>query len=354
MREFGSEHPAVPLPDGYFASFENYGRCTWLRSGREALHLVALNLKRQEGPSVVLMPAYCCHSMVDPFTKAGWEVVYYRLNEDLTVDTEYLVGLLGSVRPAAVLSMNFYGSASTAEAVAAIKQEAPGCACIEDFSHCTFCLQEIFNPLVDYYVSSIRKSVGVCDGAVIISREALDESCVSSGETDFVTVRRDCQQLKARYAYTQDGAQKDVFFPGLRSQEGELDRFEGVHRISKTGRDMLGAINGELIRYARRQNMEHLWGLLNGKVKMVPGLEKGFGGAPFSLPILVENRDEVQKALAVKGVYAPVLWPIDDQARAVCKVSAYVSDHMLSLPIDQRYNYDDIEDIASTVLGICA
>jgi hypothetical protein len=86
---------------------------------------------------------------------------------------------------------------------------------------------------------------------------------------------------------------------------------------------------------------------------MVPGLERCFDGAPFSLPILVENRDEVQKKLAQRGVYAPVLWPISDEARRVCEVSAYVSDRMLSLPIDQRYNYDDIEDIASIVLSIC-
>ena len=83
---------------------------------------------------------------------------------------------------------------------------------------------------------------------------------------------------------------------------------------------------------------------------MIPGLERSFRGAPFSLPILVENRDEVQTKLAKKGVYAPVLWPIDAFARRVCENSAYVSDHMLSLPIDQRYDWDDIEDISRIVL----
>jgi len=83
---------------------------------------------------------------------------------------------------------------------------------------------------------------------------------------------------------------------------------------------------------------------------MVPGLERSFDGAPFSLPILVDNRDEVQRKLAQQGVYAPVLWPIDDKARNVCDNSAYISDRMLSLPIDQRYNWDDMEDIAKIIL----
>ena len=113
---------------------------------------------------------------------------------------------------------------------------------------------------------------------------------------------------------------------------------------------MLEAINGEEIAFARRENMKHLWNLLQSEIKMIPGLERSFRGAPFSLPILVDNRDEVQKELAKKGVYAPVLWPIDEQARRVCEVSSYVSDHMLSLPIDQRNDWDDIEDISRIVL----
>lgn len=350
MREYGSEHPAVLLPDGYFEGFEKYGKCTWLRSGREALYLVALNLNQDNNQPVVLMPAYCCHSMVDPFEKAGWKVVYYRLNEDLTVDLQYIFALLVSIKPSAVLTMNFYGSASTRAALDTIKTEFPVCICIEDFSHCTFSFSEIYNEQVDYYVTSIRKSVGVCDGSVIISKAVLDESSVENNETEFMHARRDCQKLKAKYAYSQDATQKNIFFPELRTQEGELDNFNGVHIISKSGREMLKVLNGGMIRYARQQNMKHILYLLGDKVESIPGIERCLDGAPFSLPILVKNRDEVQQKLAKRGVYAPVLWPICDEARAICPVSARMADEMLSIPIDQRYNYDDIEDIAKIVL----
>lgn len=350
MREYGSEHPTVLLPDGYFESFNQYGKCTWLRSGREALYLVALNLNVDKDQPVVLMPAYCCHSMVDPFEKAGWKVVYYRLNKDLTANIDYLKQLLVEVRPKAVLTMNFYGSASTAEAVEVIKSSCLECVCIEDFSHCTFSLASIYNPQVDYYVTSIRKSVGVCDGSVILSKNALDESWVEEGETEFMTSRRDSQKLKAEYTYSQRPEKKNIFFPELRRQEGELDAFEGVLRISKTGMEMLGVLNGEMIAYARRCNMKHILKLIGGKVESVPGIERCLDGAPFSLPILVKNRDEVQQKLAKRGVYAPVLWPICDEARAVCPVSARMADEMLSIPIDQRYNYDDIEEIAKIIL----
>ena len=350
MREFGSEYPTVLLPDHYFDSFRQFGKCYWLRSGREALYLVALNLKSGNKESVVLMPAYCCQSMVDPFVKAGWKVVYYRLNKNLTVDTDYLTNLLAKIHPKAALTMNFYGAASTAEAVFCIKCGYPECFCIEDFSHCTFSLSTILNPLVDYYVSSIRKSVGVCDGAVIITHLPLDESYVEESEVKFVNARKRSQKLKADYFYSQNSENKKVFLSELHCQEEVLDRLSGVHRISSSGKEMLSILNGEMIRYARKNNMEHILSLLYGKVECIPGIEKCLDGAPFSMPILVKDRDNAQRQLAQKGVYAPVLWPICEEARSICSVSARMADEMLSLPIDQRYNYDDIEEIARIVL----
>lgn len=350
MREFGSEHPAVILPDGYFESFNELGHCSWLRSGREALYLVALSVKGEAEHPVILMPAYCCHSMVDPFLKAGWGVVYYPLLEDLTVDVQILYMNLVSKQPKAVLTMNYFGSASTKPAIDCIKTTNPNCICIEDFSHCTFSLHNIFNKEIDYYVSSIRKSVGVCDGSVVISKNALNETVIKEEETDFSITRRGVQTLKERYAYTHDPSSKNTFLIQLRQQEAALDSFEGVHRVSTKAQEQLKTIDGEGIAYARRKNLDHLHKLLKGKVNTISGIERCLNGAPFSYPILVDNRDQVQKNLAAKGVYAPVLWPISDDARATCINSAKMADQMLSIPIDQRYDYDDIEDIAKIII----
>ena len=45
MREYGSEHPAIVLPDRYFEKLSELRReVLFLRSGREALLLTALKL----------------------------------------------------------------------------------------------------------------------------------------------------------------------------------------------------------------------------------------------------------------------------------------------------------------------
>ena len=63
MREYGSEHPAIVLPDGYFESMEEYGReVLFMRSGREALLLAAIATSTEKDKTI-LFPAYCCWSM---------------------------------------------------------------------------------------------------------------------------------------------------------------------------------------------------------------------------------------------------------------------------------------------------
>ena len=83
---------------------------------------------------------------------------------------------------------------------------------------------------------------------------------------------------------------------------------------------------------------------------MPKAIERAGEGVPFSLPILTDKRDKLQKKFAQKGLYAPVLWPLCDEARAACPISAKMESRMLSIPIDQRYDYADIEDISQIIL----
>lgn len=353
MREYGSEHPAIVLPDRYFEKLSELRReVLFLRSGREALLLTALKgIEGREGKeSIILFPAYCCWSMSAPFEKAGWKLVYYRLNEDLTVDTDYLSQLLKTHKPQAVLTMNFYGSACTDEAVRMVKEFDENIKVIEDFTHCTFSVRKIFNLQVDVYVSSIRKSVGVCDGSVILSKEPMPKQYIQKEQKDFADKRFVAQTEKMRYTWSKDQEKKQEFLGTIRECEGIINEFTVVRLISERVVQMLRMVNGQEIAFARRENMKHLWSLLNGKVEMVLGLERCFDGSPFSLPILVDNRDEVQSALAKKGVYTQLLWPICEEAQAFCPVSKMMDARMLSVPIDQRYSWDDMEDIASIII----
>lgn len=356
MREYGSEHPAIVLPDGYFESLGALGRdVLYLRSGREALMLASIAASMEKGKTI-LFPAYCCWSMSAPFEKTGWTVVYYCLNEDLTVDLDYLKKLMGRVKADAILTMNYYGSAKTDDAVRLAKEN--GLVVIEDFSHCTFSLKLIFNPQVDIYVSSIRKSVGVCDGSIILSKEKMPEQYIQEELKDFSDKRFVAQTDKRLYTWSKDQEKKQSFLGTIRECEGIIDEFTAVRPISERAQKMLAMVNGEDIAFARRANMKHLHDrlkVMGERLKLVPGLERSFekeGSSPFSLPILVDNRDEVQSALAKRGVYTQWLWPLCEEAMSICPVSRVMNEKMLSVPIDQRFSWDDIEEIAEIIISV--
>ena len=67
------------------------------------------------------------------------------------------------------------------------------------------------------------------------------------------------------------------------------------------------------------------------------------------LPILLEDRDRVQRAMAEEKIYCPVIWPEPEAAAGVCPVSHAVTKHMLALPCDQRYGEPDMDFFADAL-----
>lgn len=351
MREYGSEHTCITIPDRYFETFNNFGSdVIYLRTGREALMYIS-SVSKVKKKSLVLMPAYSCWSMLISFIKTDWEIKYYKLNNDLTVDLDYLSKLLRDYLPDAILTINYFGSTSTSMAIEMSKNIVKNIIVIEDFTHYTFNFESNYNPLVDYYVSSIRKSIGICDGAVIISKYEKNRSIIQPSNTLTIEKKFAAQKKKWQYSFTKDIKSKDGFLEEFKHCEEIINNFQTVSEISDKSKEMLSLINGKEIAYSRLENTKHLYNILYNKVRLLSGIERCFDGAPFSLPIIVENRDELQTKLAIKGLYSQVIWPINNEARLTCSNSSYISDHILSIPIDQRFNWDDIEDIGQIVLN---
>ena len=110
---------------------------------------------------------------------------------------------------------------------------------------------------------------------------------IQKEQKDFADKRFVAQTEKMRYTWSKDQEKKQEFLGTIRECEGIINEFTVVRLISERAVQMLRMVNGQEIAFARRENMKHLWSLLNGKVEMVLGLERCFDGSPFSLPILV-------------------------------------------------------------------
>ena len=102
----------------------------------------------------------------------------------------------------------------------------------------------------------------------------------------------------------------------------------------------------ELIR-KRRENFTYLNNNLKSLDEQVFTL--GQWNVPLYFPILVKERTSFQKHLVQNAIYAPVVWPKDGNQPQQCEGAEKAYEHLLCIPIDQRYGLDDMERICNVI-----
>jgi len=349
MREFGSEHPFIE-PVKKFYRFNSFFKTEiYFRAGRDALGAAAECISSSD--AVILLPAYCCESMVLPFETRGWIVKFYPLNNDFSVNEKELIGLCEKHKVKAVLLMNFFGISPVSSIASTIKEYSDEIIIIEDFTHTLFSDDNLSDKNIDFKISSIRKWLGIPDGAVLLTNSNYSLS-IRRNDEKFLSLRKKGMALKFKYNLEKDTDLKERYLQILRDAEACLNDYSACYAISNVSINVLSSLDIEEIRQCRFTNFNHLLSLIIN----VPGvdliLKTAPHSVPFSLPILVRNRDLIQRKFAERGLYAPVLWPLNTQCRNTCSFSSEISDTILSLPVDQRYDYEDIEEIGKIVRSV--
>lgn len=349
MREFGSTFEIDCLPDLYFANMaKKMSYSAFTRSGREAIGLALDSFE----PGEAFIPAYCCWSMTMPFEVSGWHISYYPLEKDLSVDIPSLMSLIEIKRPKLVLLVDYFGCTSTVAAVHAIKSFDPQIIIMEDFTQSLFRIDERWNPLVDCYVASIRKSVGVPDGGVVLSSFPLNVGSLLNVRTQFVAKHLEAGVLKKKYAYSSDEDLKNQF-RGLQAEAGcEIKNDYNLYRISDESMAILSHVNVSAVSYARRSNYEHLYNIVKDNPYFDVLFKSAENSSPFMFVVKSKQRDLLQQSLAKLGVYCQVIWPVSEAAKEICPVAKEMQETMLAIPIDQRYDYCDIEEMGQRINSI--
>jgi len=62
---------------------------------------------------------------------------------------------------------------------------------------------------------------------------------------------------------------------------------------------------------------------------------------PLTFPVKAEDRDRLRAYLISRKIYCAVHWPLRGTPMEAAN-AAFISDHELSLPIDQRYGADEM------------
>lgn len=322
-------------------------------SGRTALDVIVRDAVKSYSISSALLPAYCCHTMIEPFLGNGINVRFYDVyvNEENTLVAELPVPRKNEM----LYIMKYFGDTD-------LCYEGEGrflsewIVSVEDLTHS--CLAMGYSSQSDYWFTSYRKWFAVDGIAVAGKRGGKLEEASRGCNNVYLELRNQAFSLKQQFM---DGnfVEKQEF----------LDRFgQAEYLLSKDYRDF-GVGYKEIyelfrflderkkIRCTRRENAEVLIDGLSdiNSINVFSDFQDN-RKCPLFLPIIVEDekRDPLRKYLISKDIYCPVHWPLSDQHKGISNRAEKLYKRELSLVCDQRYSGKDMERIVREIYKFMA
>ncbi|MDD4096327.1 MAG: hypothetical protein PHP22_08830 [Oscillospiraceae bacterium] len=320
-----------------------FGDVVLTSSGRGAISLIL----SQISPRVkrALVPSYVCESVILPFERAGYELVYYEVDEffvpkDIsTLNTE--IGVF--------LHMGYFGFSTNEILVGEIeKLRARSVIIIEDVTHTLF---SKYNPSPenDYVVGSLRKWLGVpCGGFAAAVRQKMDCAELPPPPQELIELRTNSLRQKRLYMQTIDESLKKDFLNGFSEAEKIFDDDVGAYQMDRLSVQIILEVDIERIVHKRRENYRFLLEQLSEKVEIraiFNTLPESV--CPFIFPVIVAaDRDQMRRKLIEEKIYCPIHWPIPKQVdHLISSGTRATYDSILSIPCDQRYNLTDMNRI---------
>ena len=322
----------------------------WMSTGRSSTRLVLQTIEKRNPDikKVVLLPPFTCHTVFEPFIDFGYEIHTMPLDLNLKTNVRDIVRCQTMYGATVVLVHRYYGFNTLPGFVQVVKTlHENGVIIIED---CTQCLYSSF-PIsdADYVVASIRKWCGVPDGGFAICKEECFTHKPNHSDEKMVDAKRRASELKYQFLFEGKG-DKPTFKAKYREGEELLDNQTDYYAIGDLSAAIQAELDIELLKKKRRSNFKVL---LEG-FQNIAGIKVIFDTlpddvVPLYFPILVDDREAVQDLLADNDIYAPVVWPKADNCPAIDEVSETIYEKILCIPIDQRYDVDDMQRIVNVI-----
>lgn len=141
---------------------------TTFRQTRYAIAAAAQLLKRSDRQNTVLLPAYHCPALIEPFLYCGFNVVFYPQLPDLSTDPAVFSSMLTSDITHVVV-VRYFGFSQNADQLISLAAEASK-PVIEDNAHSLshfFKACERADKGIAACVSSVAKTLGTADGGLL-------------------------------------------------------------------------------------------------------------------------------------------------------------------------------------------
>lgn len=353
--EFGLSPRLLKRPAYKTAIPLKSGRLVWLNSGRDALKWAWASLSQHDTDrNTCLLPAYLCHSVLQPFRELGTNVEFYRVDDDLDVDLDDLLTRINS-DVLAIVIIHYFGIPQSDDLFLSIKEADPAVTVIEDMSHAWLSSGQDGRPVGQrdtITVYSPRKFFPVPDGGIAVVAKGIDlfDSGVAPSSWRFTLWRTLGLLLRHLFAQTGFSVANRAAFSLLHRTESILDSKTLTREASWVSKRILNNLDYKTAVKSRCLNYKLLLeGVGEGQLPIRPLYEKlPAGVTPLGFPILCERRDELRQFLIQRRIYPPVHWLLPQEPGITkYKFLTDLSNRILTLPLDQRYGPGEMDYILS-------
>jgi dTDP-4-amino-4,6-dideoxygalactose transaminase len=328
----------------------------YVQNGRAAIKIALQTIGCKK---TFLLPSYLCESIIQPFKELNIPYKFYKINEDLTIDTAHLLECKKKYKSEGVFIINYFGMLSNQKNSKFIEELKKDIWIIEDFTHGSLIesenrMRKSFGHII---ISSMRKYLPVPDGCIIINNTDLKLPEIESRNNSFSRQRTIAKLLRWEFLNNETLRTKEIeslFLSLFLQVEKSVDETNPVQKMSYLSELILSSLNLAEIKKIRKKNFKALLNYFSSSTQLQkhfqPIYKSEGNGSPFYFPVRVKglDRKKLLSGLVNRNLFCSIMWPMPEEI----KISDFPASHKLSseivcIPIDQRYTDRDMKDIAT-------
>ena len=288
-----------------------------LNSGRNAFKYIlkAQNIKK------IYIPNFICNSIIDPLVELSISYEFYNIDSNFEIIQE--IDLLKDER---ILYVNYFALKS--QYVKRLADKYQNNLIIDN-------TQDFFGkPLKNIdTIYSPRKFFGVSDGGYLYANHLLEE-----------LLTFDESYIHSAQLLGRADKEASLFYNEYKKAEQRLIN-QPIKKMSNLTNKILSSIDYESIKQKRKENFEYL----HNELKEINLLENiDIKSTPFIYPFIT-NDLQLRGKLIKNKIYIAKYWSEVLGRDSISNVEIDFVNKLIPLPIDQRYDFDDMYRILKII-----
>ncbi len=322
----------------------------YVSSGRDGIRLIIQQHHFNE--KIVLLPVFTCESIIKPFIDAKFQLFFYDINQDLSVNLSDFEQKLSIHKPSFIFLQSYFGfnTNSNVEQVISNYKLNNACLIANDLTHSW--LSDHKEVESDFYVISLRKWLEIADGGLVLSNHKINnKGIVNEARAIILANFNEASLLKSSFVEHANEELKQKYRALFYQNEDLYDRSEGIYKMNESSLIRFKHYNWSKTVNRRRNNYQYILNNLLHKDITPIFAQLPANVVPLYFPFYTNSRTTLQKKFAENSIYAPIIWPLSTVVEKTAN-SNYIYESILCLPIDQRYDLSDMERITKTIKSL--